>query len=92
MFRQSLRTDTVCLFVLDFICLFMIDTVRKKQRYRQREKQAPSKEHNAGPTPSPGSRPEPKADTQRLSHPGAPDTMFFLCNFCAPKHILDKYL
>ena len=26
--------------------------------------------------PDPGSRPEPKADTQLLSHPGVPDTPF----------------
>ena len=49
----------------------MRDTGRKRDR--QREKQAPSKEPNAGLDPStPGSNPEPKADAQPLSHPGAP--------------------
>ena len=46
---------------------------RERQRHRQREKQAPCREPDAGLDPrTPGSCPEPKADTQPLSHPGAP--------------------
>ena len=46
---------------------------RERQRHRQREKQAPYGEPNAGPDPrTPGSRPEPKADAQPLSHPSVP--------------------
>ena len=48
----------------------MGDTQRERQRYRQREKQAPC---DAGLSPdTPGSKPEPKADTQPLSHPDIP--------------------
>ena len=39
---------------------------REGDRHRQREKQAPCRE------PDVGSRPEPKADAQLLSHPGVP--------------------
>ena len=40
---------------------------------RQRGKQASCGEPNVGLDPrTPGSRPEPKADVQPLSHPGAP--------------------
>ena len=50
----------------------MRDTER--QRHRQREKQAYCREPDAGLDPrTPGSRPEPKADAQPLSHAGAPD-------------------
>ena len=50
----------------------MRDIQRERQRYRQREKQAPCREPNVGLDPgTPGSRPEPKADVQPLSHPGA---------------------
>ena len=46
---------------------------RERQRHRQREKQAPSGEPDVGLDPeTPVSRPEPKADTQPLSHPGIP--------------------
>ena len=55
----------------------MRDTER--QRYRQREKQAPCKEPNEGLDPrTPGSRPEPKADAQPLSHPGSPHALLIL--------------
>ena len=51
----------------------MKDTQRERQRHRQREKQAPRREPDVGLDPgTPGSRPEPKADTQLLSHPGIP--------------------
>ena len=49
----------------------MRDTQRGRDR--QREKQAPYGEPDAGLDPrTPGSRPEPKADAQPLSHPDAP--------------------
>ena len=42
-------------------------------RHRQREKQAPCREPDVGLDPRTlGSQPEPKADGQPLSHPGAP--------------------
>ena len=45
----------------------------ERQKHRQREKQAPCKEPNVGLNPgTPGSHPEPKADTQPLSHPDVP--------------------
>ena len=66
------------LFCFNFIYLFMRDTHRERQRHRQREKQAPCGKPDAGLDPgTPGSRPEPKADTQPLSHPGAPDVSVF---------------
>ena len=57
----------------------MRDTQRG-QRHRQREKQAPHGEPDVGLDPeTPGSRPEPKADAQPLSHPGVPyNTLFKL--------------
>ena len=51
----------------------MTDTDRERQRHRQREKQAPCREPDVGLDPGTlGSRPEPKADAQPLSHPGVP--------------------
>ena len=51
----------------------MKDRERERQRHRQKEKQAPSREPDVGLDPrTPGSQPEPKADAQPLSHPGAP--------------------
>ena len=53
-----------------FLNLFMRDT--------EREKQAPCGEPSAGLNPgTPVSHPEPKADTQWLSHPGAPQRQDF---------------
>ena len=47
----------------------MRDTERERHRHRQREKQAPHGEPGTGLDPgTPGSRPEPKADTQPLSY------------------------
>ena len=46
----------------------------ERQKHRQREKLAPCREPDVGFDPrTPGSRPEPKADAQPLSHPGAPN-------------------
>ena len=50
---------------------------KERQRHRQREKQAPCREPDVGLDPrTPGSHPEPKADTQPLSHPGVPGFYF----------------
>ena len=44
---------------------------RERQRHRQREKQVPCWEPDIGlDSRTLGSRPEPKADAQPLSHPG----------------------
>ena len=51
----------------------------ERQRYRQREKQAPCRKPDVRLDPGTlGSRPEPKADAQPLSHPGVPVVMNFL--------------
>ena len=56
----------------------MRDTERERQRHRQREKQTPCREPDAGLDPGfPGSRLEPKADTQLLSHPSIPFLFVF---------------
>ena len=56
----------------------MRDTKRESQRHRQREKQAPCMEPDAGLDPGTlGSRPELKADSQPLSHPGVPNKQLF---------------
>ena len=50
---------------------------RETDRHKQREKQAPCREPDVGLDPrSPGSRPEPKADAQPLSHSGVPQRCF----------------
>ena len=57
----------------------MRDTERER-RHRQREKQAPCGEPNVGlDSRTPGSLPEPKADTQPLSYPGIPQSPFQIC-------------
>ena len=54
----------------------MRDTER---RQRQREKQAPCRKPDVGPNPGTlGSHPEPKADTQPLSHLGIPANFFLM--------------
>ena len=59
-----------------FINLFMRHK-RDKQRCRKREKQAPCGEPHEGLDPRTlGSWPEPNADTQPLSHPGAHEETF----------------
>ena len=56
-----------------FIYLFIHKRHREGGRHRQRKKQAPCREPNVGlDSGTPGSRPEPQADAQPLSHPGAP--------------------
>ena len=50
----------------------------ERQRHRQKEKQALCGEPDAGLSPrTPRSQPESKADTQPLSHPGAPKLELF---------------
>ena len=60
------------IFFKDFIYLSTRDTERERQRHRQRDEQAPCRDPDVGLNlRTPGSRPERKADTQPLSHPGA---------------------
>ena len=55
----------------------MRDTER--QSHRQREKQAPCREPDVGfDARTLGSCPEPKAETQPLSHPGVPTFKSFM--------------
>ena len=50
----------------------------ERQKRRQREKQTPRREPDVGlDSGTPGSRPEPKADAQLLSHPGIPEMFIF---------------
>ena len=50
----------------------MGDPERERQRHKQREKQAPCGEPEARLDPrTPGSQPEPKANAEPLSYPGA---------------------
>ena len=56
-----------------FYLIYLWEIQREGQRSRQREKQTPCEEPDGGPGPrTPGSQPEPKADTQPLSYPGVP--------------------
>ena len=57
------------IWIKKIIYLFMRDT--QSQRHRQREKQTPCRKPDATLDPRTlGSQPEPKVDTQPLSHPG----------------------
>ena len=57
----------------------MRDTERERQRHRQREMKAPCREPDVGLDPrTPGSRPEPKAGSKPLSHPGIPKADYFI--------------
>ena len=59
------------IFKKDFLFIYSWETHKDRQRHRQREKQAPCREPDVGLDPgTPGSCPGPKADAQRLSHPG----------------------
>ena len=55
-----------------FFFLFTRDTDKEKQRHRQREETGSLWGKPDVGLNSPGLRPEPKADTQLLSHPTAP--------------------
>ena len=62
-----------CLFLRFYSFIHEKHTRRDRQRDRQREKQASCRKPNVGLDPRTlGSHPESKADTQPLSHPGAP--------------------
>ena len=64
---------------LRVFCLFVCFNSWETHRETQRKKQAPHREPDVGLDPrTPGSRPEPTADAQPLSHPGVPLT----CSFC----------
>ena len=72
--RKLLKEIPIC-FVFLRLYLFMRETHTRtqRQRHRQKEKQAPRREPDVGLDPrTPGSRPEPKADAQPLSHPAIP--------------------
>ena len=57
--------------------LFIHEIQRERQRHRQREKQVPHREPYVGLDPRTlGSPPDPKADTQPLSHPGVSKASF----------------
>ena len=57
----------------------MRDTHTHTEAETQRQKQALSREPDVGLDPrTPGSRPEPKADAQLLSHPGMPRKPFLI--------------
>ena len=71
---QQIHKPTNYYFInkIFFEILFMRH--RERQRHRQREKQAPCREPDAELNPRTlGSRPEPKADAQPLSHLGIPE-------------------
>ena len=58
--------------------LFMRDTEREKEREPETQAEAPCREPDVGLDPrTPGSCPEPKADAQPLSYPGAPKWCYF---------------
>ena len=69
-------------FFLKIFYLFIHgETEKQRQRHRQGEKQAPCGKPHAGLNPRIlGLWPEPKADAQPLSHPGAP-TLALLKSF-----------
>ena len=70
--------EILLFFFLGFY-LFFYKRHRKRQRHKQREKQAPCREPDVGLDPkTPGLYPEPKADTQPLSHPGVLQSFLFL--------------
>ena len=62
--------------IFNFLKILFIHATERQRR--QREKQAPYEEPDVGFDPrTPGSRPDPKADAQPLSHPGVPLGFFF---------------
>ena len=68
------------LLFLKIVFIYSWEVQRDMQRHRQREKQAPAGLHSR----TPGSWPEPKVDTQSLSHPGA---HHYQCFNSKPHHI-----
>ena len=76
MFREDARTS----FKKRFIYLLMRDRERERGRDRGKGRsRLPCRESDWGFDPGTlGSRPEPKADTQPLSHLGAPDSRILI--------------
>ena len=69
---QQLSIQAPCREILKKFYLFIHERHRERGRHRQRGKQAPCGEPDMGLDPrTPGSCPEPKADAQLVSHPGA---------------------
>ena len=63
-----------------FFFLIFYLFIHERQRRRQREKQSPCREPDVRLHPGTlGSRPEPKVDTQPLSHVGAP--IFYISKY-----------
>ena len=61
---------------------------RERQRHRQREQPAPHREPDVGLDPrTPGSRPEPKAEAQPLSHPGIAREPDSVLSFSSPQAV-----
>ena len=74
--KTNITTSDLSFLSFIFIIFLRFNLfMREKQRHRQREKQAPCGEPSVGLDPgTPGSHPEPRADTQPLSYPGVPVT------------------
>ena len=73
----------------------MTDTEKERQRHGQRENQAPCREPDMELDPRTlGSCPEPEADAEPPSHPGALSTAFLMLNkdFCLAQggHVLSE--
>ena len=69
------------IIILKILFIYSRDTHTHTHSERQREKQAPHGESGVGLEPrTPGSRPEPKADAQPLSHAGALAETFYKKN------------
>ena len=81
--RNMTTTHPTSMLLLLFrfkILFYSWERQRKRQRHRQREKKAPCGDPGAGLNPrTPRSWPEPKADTQPLSHPGVPMSSLLFC-------------
>ena len=79
---QSSLCPRLFIYLYKILFIYSWKTHKKKQRHRQKEKQAPCGEPEVRLDPrSPGSRPEPKADSQPLSHLGIPfqDPLIIAC-------------
>ena len=91
--NQRMYYDLTSLLLQVFkkiLFIYSWETHRERQRYRQREKQAPCREHDVGLDPgTPESHPEPKADTQPLSHPGVLNLNFVQIHWTGKTVIID---
>ena len=77
-YNNSFIFNSIFLFSLILKILFVQWRHREmRERHRQKEKQAPCRKPNVGLIPqTPGSRLEPRADGQLLSHPVVPNSIF----------------